>query len=484
MVPFAKTGGLGDVCGALPPALAAQGCRSTSFLPAYRSVLKSGALIHPTSHAFTIQIAGKHIACRLLHTKLDHDADLYLIDQPQYFDREGLYSDSGGEYRDNCERYSFFCRAVVEAIEHLKLDVDIVHCHDWQTGLIPAYVQTRFQDFAWMNKARTVFTIHNLAYQGSFWHFDMPLTGLSWEYFNWEQMEFHGQLNLMKTGIVFADRVTTVSPTYAREITTAEHGCGLEEILAGRGNSLTGIVNGVDYEQWAPARDKFLPQNYDVNSWQSGKAVCKADLQKELGLEPYPDLPLVGIVSRLADQKGWDLIIPLLRDWLPNREVQWAILGTGDAKYENQLQELSEQFPHRLGISLQFSEALAHKIEAGSDMFLMPSRYEPCGLNQLYSLKYGSVPVVNRTGGLTDTVIDSNDAMIAEGLATGFVGHGYSQEELANTLTRALEIYLHQKPIWIQIVVAGMSTDWSWRQSAEKYLRIYKQTLAMDTLST
>ncbi len=481
MVPLAKTGGLGDVCGALPIALDALGCRCSCFLPAYRSVLKSGLVLEPTNHTFTIHIADRYVACRLLKTRLPNSqVDVYLIDQPQYFDRDGFYSDQSGEYRDNCERFAFFCRAVIEAIDQLELDIDIVHCHDWQTGLVPAYLRTRFGGYAWMDRAKSILTIHNLAYQGRFWHLDMHLTGMDWQYFNWEQMEFHGELNLMKTGIVFADTVTTVSPTYASEITTPEHGCGLETILAGRGEHLLGIVNGVDYAHWNPSTDVHLPRQYSWQDWQAGKAECKAALQTELNLPLQAGVPLIGIVSRLADQKGWDLIIPLLLHWAHSHDVQWAILGTGDPELEAQLRNLAQHHPHRVSASLEFSEGLAHRIEAASDMFLMPSRYEPCGLNQLYSLKYGSVPVVHATGGLNDTVVDTTDETLADGTASGFCFAGYSVANLEETLHRALDFYLHRREHWAQIVNAGMRSDWSWNKSAQRYMEVFHQTLSVE----
>ncbi len=464
------------MCGALPRALDALGTRCTAFLPAFRSVIRSGLPIEPTEIAFTIPIADKNVACRLLRTKLpDSDVDVYLIDQPQYFDRDGLYSDQQGEYPDSCERFCFYCRAVMEAIDQLNEPVDIVHCHDWQSGLVPAYISTRFQDYKWTEQVKTIMTIHNLAYQGRFWHLDMPLTGLDWKYFNWEQLEFYGELNLMKAGIVFADRVTTVSPTYAREITTPEFGCGLEKILQRRGDSLAGIVNGVDYKEWDPAHDPHLAANYCADTWPEGKPQCKRFLQQELGLEVGENIPLVGIVSRLADQKGWDLIIPLLAKWIEEQPVQWAILGTGDPHYEKQLQELAARHPSKMAARLEFSEACAHQIEAGSDMFLMPSRYEPCGLNQLYSLKYGSVPVVNATGGLADTVVDTDDAALTNGTATGFVCNSYGVSALEETLARAVENYLHNRTLWTQIVTSGMKQDWSWGHSARQYLQMYEQ---------
>ena len=482
MVPLAKTGGLGDVCGALPVALDKLGCTVSCFLPAYRSVLKSGLVIEPTNHTFTIHIANKHVACRLLKTRLpDSNVDVYLVDQPQYFDRDGLYADRAGEYRDNCERFAFFCRAVVEGIDQLMLDVDIVHCHDWQAGLVPAYLKTKLGGYAWMDRAKSMMTIHNLAYQGRFWHLDMPLTGLDWEYFNWHEMEFHGQLNLMKTGIVFADSVTTVSPTYAREITTPEHGCGLDPTLLSRGDDLLGIVNGVDYSHWNPETDPHLPSQFGIDNWQAGKAHCKRELQRELGLAENPEVPLIGIVSRLADQKGWDLIIPLLLHWTQKRDVQWAILGTGDPNYEEQLRNLAANHPDRLAVRLEFSEGIAHQIEAASDIFLMPSRYEPCGLNQLYSLKYGAVPVVHSTGGLADTVVDANDESLADGTANGFRFDGYSVHLLEETLNRTIDFYLQDKARWAQIVRTGMQSDWSWQHSAQQYIEVFQRTLQQET---
>ncbi|MCC7336444.1 MAG: glycogen synthase GlgA [Pirellulaceae bacterium] len=478
MIPLAKTGGLGDVCGSLPVALEQCGCRCSAFLPAYRSVMRSGLRIEPTPHTFTIPIGGRHVACRILHTQLPNSSvDVYLIDQPQYYDRDGLYHDRHGEYRDNCERFSFFCRAVIQAIEQLNLDVDIIHCHDWQAGLVPAYVETKLGGFRWMDRVRSVMTIHNLAYQGRFWHVDMPLTGLDWQYFNFHQMEFHGELNLMKTGIAFANTVTTVSPTYAREITLPEFGCGLEASLKARGDQLVGIVNGVDYAQWNPKTDQHLPANYSVDDWQVGKAQCKHALQQELGLEVDPALPLIGIVSRLADQKGWDLIIPLLEHWVTSRDVQWAILGTGAPHYEAQLRQLAQQAPHRLALRLEFSEQAAHRIEAACDMFLMPSRYEPCGLNQLYSLKYGSVPVVHTTGGLADTVRDASPANLLNKSATGFRFDDYSLVGLERAVNKAVDSYLHNQPQWAQIVETGMRDDWSWEQSAKRYMEIFDRTL-------
>ncbi len=446
VVPFAKTGGLGDVCGALPIALEQLGHQCSVFLPCYRSAMQSGLAIEPTSIVFTIPVGGRHVACRVMKSKLPNSqVVIYLLDQPAYFDRDGLYGDKQGEFRDNCERFAFFCRAVMEAIAQLSLEIDIVHAHDWQAGLMPAYVATGFGGYQWARSAKSVMTIHNLAYQGRFWHYDMVLTGLDWQYFNWQQMEFYGQLNLMKTGIAFANAVTTVSPTYAREITEPEMGCALDGTLRDRGQSLIGIVNGVDYAHWNPAIDPYLVKKFDVNNWKEGKFECKRALQSAHGLAVDAQTPLIGIVGRLADQKGWDLIIPLLQRMLVETSVQWIILGTGDERYAQQLRQLASHSPTKIAVKLDFAEPLAHQIEAASDMFLMPSRYEPCGLNQLYSLKYGSVPIVHSTGGLVDTVTDTTPQSLADGTATGFRFDHYNLESLRVAVDRAVQTYHAQR---------------------------------------
>jgi starch synthase len=404
--------------------------------------------------------------------------DVYLVDQPQYYDRDFLYGDAQGDYRDNCERFSFFCRAVVHAIEQMDMRPDVVHCHDWQTGLIPAYVATGTGGYDWTKQASTIMTVHNLAYQGRFWHYDMVHTGLDWQYFNWKQMEFYGDLSFLKTGIVFSDMVTTVSPTYAAEIRTLDHGCQLDGVLRDRGASLVGIVNGVDYNVWNPSTDKLLPQVYDTRNWRIGKRACKQQLRNDLGLADS-DTVMVGIVSRLASQKGWDLIVPLLQRWLiSERRVQWVVLGTGEESIETELKNLATRFSNKLALRLEFSETLAHRIEAASDIFLMPSRYEPCGLNQLYSLRYGTVPVVHATGGLVDTVFDADQEHLAQGTATGFAFQTYRLDELEHTLGRAVDICRTEPTLWGKLVENGMNQDWSWQRSAKQYAQLYVDTVA------
>lgn len=476
-VPFAKTGGLADVCGALPAEIARLGHDVAVIMPAYRQVREAGLPIDDTGIDLAIPIGRKTVTGSLLRGQLpDTSVPVYFVDQPGYFDRPGLYQSEGKDYIDNCERFVFFCRAVLEAIDRLHLPVDILHANDWQTGLVPAYLKTEYAGVPGYEQIRSVLTIHNMAYQGQFWHWDMLLTGIDWKYFNWQQMEFFGKLNLLKTGLVFADYLTTVSPRYAQEIQTPEHGCGLEGVLSGRSRSLTGIINGVDYRQWNPATDPHLAQQYDAGSFGIGKPACKQALQAELGLPQDAATPLLGIVGRLVDQKGLDLITQVLKDTLPTHHTQWAILGTGEQKYHELLPTLAARYPDRLAVRLDFSDPLAHRIEAGADIFVMPSRFEPCGLNQLYSLRYGTVPLVRATGGLADTITDVTPQTLEAGTANGFSFFDYSTTALSATLDRALATYA-DRDTWRRIVGAGMAQDWSWARSARQYVSLYEEAV-------
>ena len=437
--------------------------------------------IEPTGVDFEVMIGTQAVPGIILKSRLPQSSlPVYLIDQPEYFDRPGLYQRDGVDYEDNCERFVFFCRALFAAMEALDLNADVIHCNDWQTGLIPAYLATEFAEHPRFEQVGSLMTIHNLAYQGRFWHWDMLLTGMDWKYFNWKQMEFFGQLNLLKTGIVFSDMISTVSPTYAVEMQTSEHGCGLDGILRHRRSDLIGILNGID-ESWDPATDSLIKARYDQSNWQLHKPKCKQDLQQELGL-PVTSQPLIGLVGRMAEQKGWSMIIEILKLWLEGIEVQWAILGTGDREYENQLQELAQRFPNRMGLRLDFDNGLAHRIEAGADMFLMPSQYEPCGLNQMYSLKYGTVPIVHATGGLADTVCHADPDTLADGIANGFEFVEYSVENLETTLARAVQCYLDQPEVWQQLVNTGMRQDFSWQNSARQYEQLYERLIATRKL--
>jgi starch synthase len=478
--PFAKTGGLADVCGALPQALARIGVHPIVMMPAYRRQIGKAALpIHATEVMFDIPIGSKVVSGRLVQSELPgSDVPIYFVDQPEYFDRAELYREKGADYKDNCERFVFFCRAVMESLRLLDLRVDVIHCNDWQTGLIPAFLRCEYQNAQGYEQIVSLMTIHNLAYQGRFWHWDMLLTGLDWKYFNWKQMEFYSDLNLLKTGIVFADAVSAVSPRYAQEIQSPECGCGLEGVLQQRADVLHGIINGVDYQVWNPATDPLIPRKYSIANWPDGKGVCKAALQLTFNLPASPKTPIIGLIGRLADQKGWDLVAAVMTRWVRDVDAQWVVLGTGEPQYHELLASLAREHPQRIGVKLEFSEKLAHLIESGADMFLMPSRYEPCGLNQLYSLKYGTVPVVRETGGLADSVRDLTSESLAAGTATGFSFAPYDASALEETLRRALDVFSQQPAVWSSLVETGMQQDWSWDHSARLYVELYRHLIA------
>jgi starch synthase len=478
-VPFCKTGGLGDVCGSLPTELARLGHEPVVILPAFRQVLASGQPIEPTGVCFDVPIGRKTVAGTFLRSRLPGtDVPVYLVKQDQYYDRPELYRSNGHDYKDNCERFVFFCRAVLEALAQLDLGTELVHCHDWPTGLIPAYLKTELCGVPPYESLASLFTVHNIAYQGNFWHWDMELTGIDWKYFNWRQMEFYGNLSFMKSGLAFADTLSTVSPRYAKEIQTAPLGSGMEGILQHRRNDLFGIMNGVDYRIWNPATDPHLNgHNYDVETLVEGKRNCKADLQREVGLPLAADRPLVAMIGRLSDQKGFDLVAKVIGQWTAGFDAQWVFLGTGEPQYHQLLTELAQRHPEKVAVRLAFSDELAHRIEAGADIFLMPSRFEPSGLNQLYSLKYGTVPVVHATGGLADTITNLTDQTLAAGRANGFSFDQYTVAALAATLERAWQSYANRE-LWQRLIRTGMQQDWSWTKSAEQYGRLYQNTLA------
>lgn len=478
-VPFAKTGGLADVSGALPGQLRQLGHDVTVIMPAYRCIFESGLPIRKLDIEFEIPVGNKAVSGNLAVSEMPgSDVPIYFTVQNDYFDRDQLYSEAGIDYRDNCERFVYFNRAVLEAIRVLELDVDLIHCNDWQTGLIPCYLDAEYRVATPYEKIASLITIHNMAYQGCFWHWDMLLTGLAWKYFNWKELEFHGDLNLLKAGIVFADSINTVSPTYAQEIQSGPLGRGLEGVLSQRQDVLFGILNGIDHAEWHPSNDPHLIQTYDASSWRSGKAACKQALQSLVGLPPEPKLPVLGVVSRLVPQKGIALVLDIMERWARYEPVQWVVLGTGNREYEKQLERIATAFPERVAARLEFSNELAHQIEAGSDCFLMPSRYEPCGLNQIYSLCYGAVPVVHATGGLADTVCNVSEQSLAEKTANGFSFGTFNVEECERCLRQAVETFVNDPDIWQQLVETGMAQDNSWRASAKQYSQLYHDTVA------
>jgi starch synthase len=486
---FAKTGGLADVAAALPRALARRGHECAIILPLYRGLRTGRVPLTPTEHRFTVPIGNRTVAGSLWQATLpDSNVPVYLVEQAEYFERDdpaesrGLYQFTlpGGQkrdYPDNCERFIFFCRAILEAMRLLDFWPDVLHLNDWQTGLVPVYLREVYQHHPGYDRLRTLFTIHNIAYQGQFWHWDMLLTGLDWGLFNYRQLEFYGQLNFLKAGIVFADLLSTVSPTYAKEIQTPYYGCGLEGALSERRDRLFGVVNGVDYQVWNPAADPYLAARYDVTTVTERKPLCKPALQRRYGLPQRADVPVIGMVARLTTQKGLDLLgraaVPLLQ-----QDVQLVILGEGDAVYHRMLDDLHSRFPERLGVVFAFDEPLAHQIEGGADLFLMPSQYEPAGLNQLYSLRYGTVPVVRATGGLADTITDSTPEALAAGKSNGFTFLPYTPAALLGAVQRAVTLYREQPLTWRALQRIGMQQDWSWSRIAADYEKLY--ALARD----
>ncbi len=477
-VPFCKTGGLGDVCGALPVALESLGVKPTVILPAFRQALESGQPIERTGVRFEIEVGRKKVVGEYLRSTLPgSDVPVYLVEQNGYFNRPELYREASGDYIDNCERFVFFSRAAIEAIDLLGLDTHLLHCHDWPTGLIPEYLKTLYADRPSLEGLAALFTIHNLAYQGSFWHWDMELTGLGWEHFNHEELEFYGQLNFMKAALSVADTISTVSPRYAQEIQDPPMSCGMEGVLRHRREDLFGVLNGVDYGTWSPVSDPHIAANYSADTYAEGKPLCKKALQFEMGLPQRDDVPLLANIGRLADQKGFDLIAEVMPRLAESLDAQWVLLGTGEPHYEGMMQRLAAEHPERVAVRVGFSNDLAHRIEAGADMFLMPSRYEPCGLNQMYSLQYGTVPIVRETGGLADTITNTTESTLAAGTANGFSFADASAYALSMAIDKAVHAY-RQPEVWDRLVSTGMRQDWSWDRSARQYVELYERTLA------
>jgi starch synthase len=495
VVGFAKTGGLADVAGSLPRALARRGHRCTIILPFYHSARTGKVPLTATDHTLSVPVGNRTVGGRLWRGTLpDSDVTVYLIEHNDYFDRDlpaqgrSLYQftlPNGHklDYPDNCERFVFFSRAVLETIRILNIWPDILHNHDWQAGLVPVYLNEVYRRHSAPGVAeratrlRQVFTIHNVAYQGHFRPAEYPLTGLDWRLFNYRQLEFYGQLNLLKAGIVFSDWITTVSPRYAEEIQTPYFGYGLQGVLSERRDRLSGIVNGVDYEVWNPATDHLLPARYDIESLQRGKPACKAALQRRYGLPEDARAPLLALIARLVEQKGLDLLGKAADALLSSGEprAQLVVLGEGDAIYHRMLQDLQRRYSRQVGLTLAFDEPLAHLIEAGADIFLMPSLFEPSGLNQLYSLKYGTVPVVRACGGLADTIVDCTPQTLADGTATGFSFVAFSGPAFQGTVQRAVDMYRTQPEAWLQLQHHGMRQDWSWNRSAVEYEKVYSR---------
>ena len=469
--PLMKTGGLADVSGALPVALKEMRQDVRIVMPAYRSSIKKAKR---TKQAATLQLPGIMGEISILSKKLPNsNIEVLFVDYGPAFDRDGNpYLDAeGNPWPDNAERFSLFCRVVCEIAQNrigLDWQPDVVHCNDWQSGLVPALLHLE------KSRPATIFTIHNLAYQGLFPQQTFTTLGLPESLWSPDALEFHDQLSFIKGGIVFADRITTVSPRYAKEIQTSEFGYGLEGLLTHRKDKLTGIINGVDENDWNPASDPHLESNYGIETIADKKA-NKTFLQRSFSLPEDSSALLLGFIGRLVEQKGIDLIIDSLTQ-LMHLPVQLVLLGSGNKKFETQLQALASKYSEKFSCHIGYDEALSHQIEAGCDVFLMPSRFEPCGLNQLYSLRYGTIPVVNNVGGLADTVTDLNQTQTNLAKATGFSMKTTTAESLYQEIVRAINLYQDQDK-WLTVVANGMRSDFSWKRSAKTYVNLYKTAL-------
>ena len=468
VAPFAKTGGLADVAGSLPLALKSSGCNVKVFTPFYRET-KNGS--------FNIEVLGKDIKAELaennfvfsLYKSRREGVDFYFVEKSKFFDRDFLYGAPSGDYPDNALRFAFFANAVLSSAIKINFKPDIIHCNDWQTALIPFYLKYKLKNLRFFANTKTLFTVHNLAYQGLFTKETMPKVGVDYEFFTMHALEFYGNFSFIKSGLLYSDAISTVSNGYAREMLTKECGCGLEGLLSLRKNDIYGIVNGADYSEWNPGSDKFIKTNYDKKTLKN-KRICKQDLLAHMKLSAREGAPLLGMISRLAHQKGIDIIADSMKD-IVRLGCYLVILGRGDEKYHKLLTALSKKYPKNLAVKIAFDNPLAHKIEAGCDMFLMPSRYEPCGLNQMYSLKYGTIPVVRATGGLDDTVIDHTE--------NSKNGNGFKFKEadpasFIRALKRAVSVYENKKT-WQKLMLRAMGFDFSWKHSAKEYIKLYNK---------
>lgn len=451
VVPFAKTGGLADVAGALPLALEELGQEVIVVMPGYKVIQSRQGRdkIQKLKEGISYSIIGKNIK-------------VYFIENDVYFNRDCLYGDKAGDFKDNLDRFSYYNKRALDLLKEINYCPEIIHCHDWQSALIPVYLKTLYMKESFYKNIKTVLTIHNIGYQGLFKKEEFPRLGLNWSLFNMEMLEFYGKINFLKGGIVFSDIINTVSPTYSKEIQTKEFGFGLEGILAKRGGSVFGILNGLDYSIWNPQIDKFIIKNYSTLNLDD-KYRNKEDLQRICKLPIKKEVLLFGIVSRLAEQKGFDILAQGIEK-ICKMNLQLVILGTGDLKYHVLLEGIVKKFPKVVSLHLKFDNPLAHKIYAGSDVFLMPSKYEPCGLGQLISFRYGTIPLVFKTGGLADTVTEDN----------GFVFDDYSKDALIKTIQKAIKAFQDKKK-WTQLSLKGMQCNFSWKESAKRYIELYEK---------
>jgi starch synthase len=470
-VPYVKTGGLADVAGALCEEYRRMKKDAFLILPFYRKIMDSPSPPKDTGIVIDVPVGDRVVTGRIFRDRFA----AYFIACDEFFDRSELYGTPEGDYVDNASRFIFFSRGVLEACRALKFKPDVIHCNDWQTGLIPLYLKTLYRKDAFFSKTASLLTLHNIGYQGLFPAEEMPLTNLGWEFFRPDLIEFYGKVNFLKAGLISADVLNTVSNTYSKEILEKEFGYGLEGVLKNREGDLYGIVNGIDYEEWDPSTDRFLQGKYSQND-VAGKAICKRDLLKSLFRRPdvlkAGEVPLVGMVGRLSAQKGLDLVgesIPALLSF----GIKLVILGKGDEKFQKVLSVMSRKYSGRVSVTIGFDDALAHRIYAGADFFLMPSRYEPCGLGQLISQRYGTIPVARKTGGLADTIVDY-DPLKKRG--TGFLFSDYTASAMQDALKRAFCVFTDGDKMK-KMMSDGMKRDFSWKRSAERYILLYSAAL-------
>ncbi|NIS61490.1 MAG: glycogen synthase GlgA [Proteobacteria bacterium] len=470
--PYAKTGGLADVAGSLPKALKEMDCDIRVAMPYYRMAKRGNFNVSVLLEDVEITLSGEVLKDDIFLTEADGGVPLYLINKDEYFDREFLYGTPKGDYFDNVERFVYFSRMAFLLSKRLNFQPDVFHCNDWQTGLVPAYLKTMYTEDPFFFGTSSLFTIHNIAYQGIFHEKKLEVTGLPRKTYHPSGIEYWGKMNFLKAGIVFSDIINTVSHRYSREIQTPEFGYGLDGVLRDRSDDLYGILNGADYGEWNPKTDPLIAANYHENDL-SGKEKCKEDLLAEFNLSrSLNKLPILGVISRLADQKGFDLLAESIRD-LMKMDLGFVLLGTGDERYHQLFRRIVKKYPKKAGVKIAYDNTLAHKIEAGSDIFLMPSKYEPCGLNQMYSLRYGTVPLVRSTGGLDDTIQDYNPKTV-EG--TGFKFQKYRSSDFLATVRRALTVY-RDRERWKELMIRGMKADFSWQRAAREYVNLYKKAM-------
>lgn len=471
VAPFSKTGGLADVSAALPAALADLGHDVVVVSPAYRSVLQSGHKLNRRRLKIATRVGDKALQGGVLEVRPAPGMSLMFIEQASLFDRDHLYGEKGSDYRDNDRRFAFFCRAVLELCRVAGLAPQVIHLNDWQTGPVAVLLQSEYRDRPELNATGTLMTIHNLGFAGLFPPGAMMTLGLNWNLFTPSGLEFFGKVSFLKAGLVFADQLTTVSPRYAREIQTPAYGCGFDGLLRERADELRGILNGVDYDQWDPAHDQHLAAHYSLEDL-AGKVACKSDLQHLSGLELEHELPLVGAVSRLTPQKGWDEFIEFAEQLL-QLPAQWVILGSGDPALEKGLRELAASHPGRLALLSGMQEQLSHRLLAGADMLLVPSRYEPCGLTQLYALRYGTIPIVREVGGLADTIED-----VAGGEGNGFLFPAEPAGQMVEAVRRSVEMFT-DRAAWRRLMQTAMAQEYSWRRPARQYDLLYRRVAAL-----